>query len=302
MFYIWMVVKGIFMGVANIIPGVSGGTMAVSLGIYDDLIYSITHITKDWKKSVQILLPIIGGLGIGVIGFSYLIELLLSNYTLPTALAFIGLILGGIPILMRSFLLSLKQMKQRLSYVHVLVFLTFFALVVAMAMIQGEESGVNGLTLSVGSVIALFFVGMVTSATMVVPGISGSLILMVLGYYYGILNSITQFFDALRAMDMDNILHYFGILFPFGVGVILGVFLISKVIEYLFKNKPSFTYSGILGLVVASPIAILINTQAFNDLAKPNAPLFLLVGVVLALISFAVTYYLGRKDPELEQE
>ncbi|RAN56763.1 DUF368 domain-containing protein, partial [Dolosigranulum pigrum] len=87
-----LIIKGMFIGVANIIPGVSGGTMAVSLGIYDDLIASITHLVKEWKKSIQFLTPIVVGAAAGVILFSYLITLLLTQYTLPTALTFVGLI------------------------------------------------------------------------------------------------------------------------------------------------------------------------------------------------------------------
>ena len=96
------IIKGILIGIANIIPGVSGGTMAVSLGIYDKLISSISNLLKDWKKSLVTLLPIILGCGIGIVGFTYAIEYLLSHHTFVTCMAFVGLILGGIPILLIS--------------------------------------------------------------------------------------------------------------------------------------------------------------------------------------------------------
>ena len=294
--YIWMVLKGMLMGIANIIPGVSGGTMAVSLGIYDDLIYSITHLVKDWKKSFRILLPLGGGLVLGIIGFSYLIEVLLSQYTLPTALAFIGLILGGIPILAKSFLLALRQEQKKVSFFHIALFVVFFALVVSLALVQAEGNTMSTITLSFGSIITMFFIGVIASATMVVPGVSGSLVLMVLGYYYGILNSVTGFFNALTSMDMGQLWHYTGILFPFGIGVLAGIFLISKLIEYLFTNHPTLTYSGILGLVLASPFAILYNTNALNDLQGSNALLFLILGLILAVVCFLLTYYLGKTE------
>ena len=298
MSYIWMILKGMLMGIANIIPGVSGGTMAVSLGIYDDLIYSITHLAKNWKKSMRILLPLGVGLVLGIIGFSYLIEVLLSQYTLPTALAFIGLILGGIPILTKSFLLALRQDKKNISFSHIALFLVFFALVVGLALIQAEGNTMSTITLSFGSIIKMFFVGVIASATMVVPGVSGSLVLMVLGYYYGILNSVTGFFSALTSMNIEQLLHYTGILFPFGIGVVAGIFLISKLIEYLFKNQPALTYSGILGLVLASPFAILYNTNALADLQSSNAVLFLILGLLFAGLCFLLTYYLGKtEDP-----
>ena len=296
MSYIWMILKGMLMGIANIIPGVSGGTMAISLGIYDDLIYSITHLAKNWKKSLRILLPLGGGLVLGIIGFSYLIEVLLSQYTLPTALAFIGLILGGIPILMKSFLLALRQEQKKISFSHIALFVVFFALVISLALIQAEGNTMLTINLSFGSMITMFFIGVVASATMVVPGVSGSLVLMVLGYYYGILNSVTGFFDALTAMDLGQLWHYTGILFPFGIGVLAGIFLISKLIEYLFTNHPTLTYSGILGLVLASPFAIMYNTNALNDLQGSSALLFLIIGLILAVVCFLLTYYLGKTE------
>ena len=95
-------IKGMLIGIANIIPGVSGGTMAVSLGIYDKLIGSISGLLKDPKRSIRTLLPIILGCGLGIIGFTYAIEYLLSRHTFVTCMAFVGLILGGIPVLFSS--------------------------------------------------------------------------------------------------------------------------------------------------------------------------------------------------------
>lgn len=123
-----LIIKGMFIGVANIIPGVSGGTMAVSLGIYDDLIASITHLVKEWKKSIQFLTPIVVGAAAGVILFSYLITLLLTQYTLPTALTFVGLILGGVPILFRSFRHALREKNESIRGQHWLVFVCFLLL------------------------------------------------------------------------------------------------------------------------------------------------------------------------------
>ena len=112
--FILDIIKGILMGIANIIPGVSGGTMAVSLGIFDRLISSITHLFKDFKKSISTLVPILLGLAIGIIGFSYAVEYLLKAHTLATCLAFVGLILGGLPVL----LLEMKDGLQ-LSLIHI---------------------------------------------------------------------------------------------------------------------------------------------------------------------------------------
>ncbi|MDN6626518.1 MAG: DUF368 domain-containing protein, partial [Pisciglobus halotolerans] len=281
---------------ANIIPGVSGGTMAVSLGIYDKLIYSITHLFKDWKSSLRFLMPLLIGAGLGIVGFTYIIEFLLANYTLTTALAFIGLILGGLPILFRSFVKSLKEEKRHISFMHILPFLFFFAIAVGLPMLQASGETLMTFQLTASHLIQLFFVGVIAAATMVIPGVSGSLVLIILGYYYGILNTITLFLAALKAGDKAVLGQQFSLLVIFGIGVLMGIFLISKVIEFLFNHYSSYTYAGILGLVIASPIAILYNTHALLDLYSPNAWMYAIVGILLLAVGYIVTYKLGEKS------
>ena len=106
------ILRGIIIGIANIIPGVSGGTMAVSMGIYDKLIGAVTGLFKNFKASVRILLPLAIGMAIGIVGFGFLLEYLLANFVLATCLTFVGLILGGLPILWARLNQSLQK-KQR---------------------------------------------------------------------------------------------------------------------------------------------------------------------------------------------
>lgn len=297
MTYLIDFLKGIIIGIANIIPGVSGGTMAVSLDIYDRLISSISHLFKNWKASLKTLAPILVGAGVGVIAFTYTIEFLLSSYTLPTALAFIGLILGGIPGLWESFQKGLEKQKQTISISHIIAFTLMFVLVViVLPILQESGTALTAIQLDPLSLIKLFIIGIIASATMIIPGVSGSLILMVLGYYYLIINTITLFITALRTGDMDSLLPNFILLSVFSLGVLIGIFLISKAIEFLFEHYSSVTYSGILGLVVASPFAILVNTKALNDLQTTQALPFAVVGIVLLVICYYGIYQLGKNE------
>lgn len=293
--YLIDILKGMVIGISNIIPGVSGGTMAVSLGIYDRMIFSISQLFKDWKASLKTLMPILIGAGFGIVAFTYTIEFLLSNYTLPTALAFVGMILGGVPVLWVSFKAGLKMKNEKLNAKHFIVFILMFALVAVLPMFQGAESSFEAIAITPSSMIKLFGVGIIASATMIVPGMSGSLVLIVLGYYYSIVNTITSFIDALRAGDMEALLPNFVVLFVFGIAVLIGIFLISKVIEFLFKNYSSITYSGILGLVLASPFAIMYNTNALSALNTTKGLPFALVGLVLMVLCFMGIYQLGKK-------
>lgn len=289
------IIKGIFMGVANVIPGVSGGTMAVSLGIYDKFISSITGFFKDWRKSCKVLLPIVIGIGIGVIGFTYLIEYLLSQHTFVTCMTFVGLILGGLPMLYNDMRKKMVETNKKLGIGNLVAFLLMFALVVGLPLLGvGSETSdvLEGTPLNM---IILFFVGLIAAATMVIPGVSGSLVLMILGYYYGIINTIKNFLDSLRVLDINSLLNGILVLAPFGIGVLVGIGIIAKVIEYLFSKHSVMTYSAIFGLVLASPIAIFYNTGLYKHLGEVTF-LRLIVGIILCIVGAGATYYLGQKE------
>mgnify|MGYP000248251679 FL=1 len=140
-------------------------------------------------------------------------------------------------------------------------FVIFFAVVILMALLGETDGAAANVSFSLINVVKLLLVGVVAAATMVVPGVSGSMMLMLLGYYDTILKTINQFIDALAALDMHGILVQCGVLIPFGIGVVAGIFLIAKLIEFIFMKAEIHAYYGIIGLILASPIAILLKTD-----------------------------------------
>ncbi|PXV86260.1 putative membrane protein [Lachnotalea glycerini] len=289
------VIKGIFMGIANVIPGVSGGTMAVSLGIYDKFISSITGFFKNWRKSCKILLPIVIGIGIGIIGFTYAIEYLLSQHTFVTCMTFVGLIFGGLPMLYTDMRAKMTETKSKIGVGNVIAFVGLFAVVVGLPMLGVGSETSSVLAGTPVNMLILFFVGVIAAATMVIPGVSGSLVLMILGYYYGIINTIKNFLEALKVMDLDALLNGFLVLVPFGIGVLIGIAGIAKIIEYLFNKHSVMTYSAIFGLVLGSPIAIFYNTGLYKHLNEVSI-IKLFLGLILCIIGGVMTYYLGKKE------
>jgi putative membrane protein len=111
------------------------------------------------------------------------------------------------------------------------------------------------------NVILLFLVGIIAAATMVIPGVSGSMMLMLLGYYEPILHLINQFVSGLIHFDMGKLLPACGALIPCGLGIVVGIFAVAKLIEWVMDRWPAQTYWAIIGLIVASPVAILLNTD-----------------------------------------
>ncbi len=290
------IIKGVVIGIANVIPGVSGGTMMVSFGIYDKMIASINGIFKHFKKSIAFLAPIFIGVALGIVGFSYLIEYLLESHTLPTALAFIGLILGGLPIMFAALREKQKEAgieKFKLRVGDIICFAITFAIVVVMPMLKGSTDTMQTLEPSFGNVMMLFFGGIIAAATMVIPGVSGSMVMMILGFYYGVINMITSFFNAFFAFDIKAMLECCILIVPFGIGVIVGIFGIAKLIDYLFSKHGTLTYCAIFGLVLASPIAILYNTGALSTGA---GALSIIVGIVVMLVLGFGTYVLGKHE------
>ena len=281
------ILKGAVIGIANIIPGVSGGTMAVSMGIYDKIIHAVTHLFSEFKKSMKILIPIGIGIVIAIVGVARLIEYMFRVVPLQTNLLFIGLILGGLPAIGKK----VKGAGFKVGYV--IAFALFFALVVGCAALEGSSGGDVVLTVSLLNAIKLFGVGVIASATMVIPGVSGSMVMMILGYYYAVINTIKGFLDSLKAFDMPGLIHGACLLIPFGIGVLLGIFLIAKLITFLFEKFGIQTYCAILGLIIASPFAIFYNTGLFAQLSSLTIGSVIL-GIVLAAAGAILTLKMGE--------
>lgn len=276
-----LAIKGFFIGLANIIPGVSGGTLALTLGIYEKLINCISHIFKNLKENIKFLLPIGIGAVIAILSLSKVISFSLENYVLPTILFFIGAILGGLPMLFN------KVKNSKITISNIIIFMLTFGLIILMLFLNGESS-VSFDNMNFGGYLLLFVIGIVASATMVIPGVSGSAVLMTLGYYKPILNVIKDL------TNFSNLPSNLLILIPFGIGVIAGILLIAKILEYLFKNFEVKTYYGVLGFIFSSIIAIFYQNLITNSTFVFSIP-SLIVGIVVFLIGFLVAYKLGDK-------
>lgn len=282
----WLVqiLRGAVIGLANVIPGVSGGTMMVSMGIYDTLIYCINHLFKQFKKCFMTLLPYLIGMVAAILLGAIGLKKAFAEFPLPTNALFIGLILGSLPFI-------LHEIKgEKIGVPGLIIFTLFFALVLVLKIFGTETS--TEIRLSVLEVIKLFVFGMIASATMVIPGVSGSMILKSLGYYEPIVTgALPDLLSALKELTAGTenagsmLLHNIGILLPFGLGIVAGILGIAKLIEILLHKWKGYTYCGILGMVVASPVVILMDTSIYkgvNFLLVLAAIVCFIAGIVIA--------------------
>lgn len=280
------IIKGMIIGIANVIPGLSGGTIAVSMGIYEKLIHTINNIFKTPFKCLKEIWTYIVGIGLGIIvavfGITYLFEI----SPIPTAMLFVGLVLGAIPTI--GGRIDEKNISKR----DIITFVVFLAVIVAVPFLKSSVATIN--ESAVSTYIIVFLLGIIAAATMVIPGVSGSMILMAFGYYEYIMGTISSFIKAVVsfkfALAFENML----ILVPFAAGVLIGIIAIAKLIEWLLKHHEKTVYWGILGLLVASPFPIIINLD-MSGISFVVAIISVVACVVGAYSTMMLTR-LGNKD------
>ena len=278
------ILRGAVMGVSNIIPGVSGGTMAVSMGIYDRVIFAVNNIFKQFKKSFKEILPILIGILIGLFAFAALIGTLLGTKSdeipitrLPTNFAFIGLILGGLPAIYKR--VNMKNAKLP----GVILFLLFLALVVVLPLLNPPEA--RTVDHSIGTILLMIPLGAIASSTMVIPGVSGSMIMMLLGYYNPVINAMND----LRGGDWSSL----AILLPYAIGLIVGIVFIAKLMNFLLKKHEALTFCAIFGLVIGSPVTLLMQNRECFALANTGN---WIASIVCLVIGFAITWFMSVID------
>lgn len=271
------IIKGFFFGVANIIPGVSGGTIAITMGIYEDMISSISGFLKNPKKSIMYLLPIGIGAVLSILLMSKIISFCLDRFPAPTNLFFIGLIVGGIPLLTR------KVKGAKFNPINAFLLLLTFSIIMFMTFSDGGGSNMDLSNVTFGKMILLFIVGMIAAGCMVIPGISGSFVLMLLGAYKPVISVIGDL------TNFSNLGHNLSILIPFGIGVVVGIILIAKILEFLFNKYEVSTYYAILGFILASVIALAVTVIGVHA-----SVIEIIVGIVLFAVGSTIGYKLGE--------
>lgn len=279
-------IKGFIMGIANIIPGVSGGTLAIILGIYEEFISAISHLFSNFKKNLKFIIPIAIGILASIATMSNLIDYSFNHFPVATCLFFVGLVIGGIPLLTKK----VKGKTDSKMIYNLIIFMITFGLVIFMSLAEVIFDGsfvVSFAHMSLIGFILLFLVGILAAGTMVIPGVSGSLVLMLIGYYRPVIKTIKSL------VHFDNLAHNGLIILVFGLGIIIGIVAIAKLFEYLFEKHETKTYYGVLGFIYASIFAIPISLFTTEDVKL--IPLEICAGIIVLIAGIFVSYKLGEK-------
>ncbi|HHO4498353.1 TPA: DUF368 domain-containing protein [Staphylococcus aureus] len=275
------ILKGFAMGTSDLVPGVSGGTIALLLGIYNQFIASISGIfSRRFWPSFTFLIPIIIGMLLAMGSLSNLFNYLLSQHHIPTMFFFGGLIIGIVP-----YLLKISNYKTSFTTKHYMMVIAGIAILIVITLMNnGDKHAGETLTLSTGLIIKYFIAGMCASSAMLLPGISGSFMLLVFGVYGTVMLAISEVVK----------LNFAGlpILLAVGFGVLAGFIISSKIIQYFLTHHKLMTFALIIGFVVGSLFAV------FPDL--PTNIMMWFVSLVVFIIGFIVSLTLGRITAENE--
>lgn len=284
--FLYNVLRGVGIGVAFIIPGFSGGSVAAILGVYEKLVGAIADIFKHFLTSMKILLPILLGMILGVAALIFPIQWGLHHYPIPTVTLFVGLALGGLP----SVLEKLKGAKINWQYALAFVIPLLAAAALCFLPLAGD---VKLFELSVGGYFLLILIGIVGSCALVVPGISGSMLLLIFGYYNPIVELVT-----VNLLHGDSVGICFAVLACLAVGIVVGFFAISMLMKQCLKKCPCGTYFSILGFIIGSIPAVYVSTireassfeTASSLTALYSSPWYWVVTVVFLLLGFALSF------------
>lgn len=265
--------KGACIGVAMIIPGVSGGTLAVLLNIYQGLIDAIANIRKEFVKSIKYILPIAIGMALAFIAVYFPLNWALKHCEFIIISLFVGLMLGSLPKLIKD------SKNNGIKKIDAIELILPAAILIALCFLpSGNDVTLGGDFISY---LLLVLVGIVASFALVVPGISGSMLLLLIGYYKPLFATISN----LKTDFLGSAL----ILGVFAIGLIIGFFTIAKIMKLLLEKFPRVTYWAIVSFVVGSFVGIYLEYDyALNPIDSKD----IIIGVILLILGALASYML----------
>jgi len=279
-------IKGLAIGVAFIIPGVSGGTIAIILGVYDKIIGSINNLAKKFVESIKTLLPIAIGAAIAVLICWYPFKLAFEHIMIVMVTLFAGFIIGGMP----GIFDEVKGVKVKSSHIIALVVATLLAIALGvMSVVFKLDIQYLYDTPQWWLYILVALAGFVASFALVMPGISGSMVLIVLGFYTPTLNLIDNF------LAWTDVWKSISILASLAVGVLVGVIVSSRFMAFLLARFRTGTFYAIIGIILGSIVAIYYNYEINNYYATMGIRWWeILIASVALVVGVAVSYMFVR--------
>lgn len=255
--------KGIIIGIAVVIPGLSGSIFAVVVGLYEKMIHAISGFRKNIRKNILFLLPIVIGAVVGVLLSTKAILMVCENFTQQAYFFFIGLVLGSIPLILRK----MKLKKFHASYLLITVFSAGLVLLMAYFSNAKDAAAMPQVTYALTGLkdaVIVLASGFLSCALMTIPGVSGSVTLMVIGQYQKVYGAVSESTDMLKYLIQGDFAKAAAaskavwLVLVFAVGGIVGFVVISKLISKLLLKFECQTYYGVAGMVIGAILTLFL--------------------------------------------
>lgn len=328
------IIIGLIIGTANIVPGVSAGTMFVILGIYQKIIDSFNSIMnicreglldiikpknkkqffmaipnmiyKMIKQENTFLIPLLIGMVIAILGLSVFFKNLNAEQLIYRKYIFLGLIIGGIMPLIKELnkdnsINSRENKNKDKDKKREIIIFGIIGIIFGLILLLLKENNIAFSVLKVENIsnktiIPIFLAGAIAAFSMVIPGISGSMILLILGMY----DAMTEVLNGL-ALDFANAKFIF--IIPFTIGIILGIILAIRLIKYLLDNFYTKTYSIIIGFVISSTIIIFSGTQKMfmDEQLLLQSPKKIIIAIICFVVGIAFSYLIDKNADKISK-
>jgi len=291
-------IKSFFIGIALVIPGLSGSIFAVVVGLYEDIINAISDFSKDIKGNITFLIPVAIGCVIGILASTKAVLWLCENYQLQSYMFFIGLVLGSVPLIWR------RMTKIKFNPAYLMLSVISFA---AILLTSGGGSGAEKSYIAIHALsgpadfLTLIFAGVFSVSLMMIPGISGSVMLMVIGQYGTVYNAVGSALDFLMyvikgdfAMASECFMSV-ALIIPFSLGALVGIVIIAKILSFLLKKWESLVYYCVLGLISGAIVVLALEGGIVEIAGNLSANIIkILISIVFIVIGYLCTVFLDN--------
>jgi len=271
-----LLIEGFIIGIGKIIPGVSGAMFAMMFGVYEKAVSIISDLRK-LKGNFKFMFLLGISVLIAILCGSKVINFCLDKYYLWTMLFFIGMMSSGIKPLFKN----IEGKKVTRNNILVALFVVIILAIMSCINVAGITKSMDK---NVFTVLIIFACGMLDAVGTVIPGVCGTALLIMVGYYDKVISSLSNL------LTLTNMSETLFVLIPFVIGLIIGIILVSKLITYLFKRYNTTVYCSIIGFAISSTIILLVKV-----FMVPFTIYELLIGILLFIFGFILTYIIENK-------
>lgn len=287
--YLW---KGSIIGIGIVAPGASGSVFATILGLYETLIYIGKELFHHPFKLLKELWGLLVGIAIGALFAFYAVLWLIKIAPIPMTTLIVGFVIGSIP---KIYNISKNYSKKIWDY---LLIILAIALIVGLPFLATQEAVV---VMGFKAIIILFGVGFILGAVLVIPGLSGSMILMILGFYFFLYETIADAIKGFLSFDFSLFLEKALFLIPFALGLAIGLVTLSKLMSRLLNKYRYHVYWVILGLLIASPFSIVFTMiKEYKELMEVNFIINIIIGLFTLIIGIVAAYFMDNLEKKFQ--